>query len=144
MTKCGPLDVERNCGVRRCSVSVVCVPFDFRLDSASSQQRSSSDAASRNPYALAAYADLHASLGNLDEARAYLDRALANQSSPAQHALLKRKRAALDETHAVGVFGSDRPGGTPELRARLECYWTRTLDSLKARLENAAEERDSD
>jgi hypothetical protein len=99
----------------------------------------------RYPYALAAYADLHASLGNLDEARAYLDRALANQSSPAQHALLKRKRAALDETHAVAVFGSDRPsGGTPELRARLEGYWTRTLDSLKARLENAAEERDSD
>jgi hypothetical protein len=37
-----------------------------------------------------------------------------------------------------------RPRGTAELRARLEGYWTRTLDSLKARLENAAEERDSD
>jgi RNA polymerase sigma-70 factor (ECF subfamily) len=49
----------------------------------------------RYPYALAAYADLHASLGNRDEARGYLDRALANQSSPAQHALLRRKRAAL-------------------------------------------------
>ena len=98
----------------------------------------------RYPYALAAYADLHASLGNLDEARAYLDRALANQSSPAQHALLKRKRAALDEMHAVAVFGSDRPDGTAELRARLEGYWTRTLDSVKARLENAAGERDSD
>src|SRR5437667_11065639 len=93
----------------------------------------------RYPYALAAYADLHASLGNLDEARAYLDRALANQSSPAQHALLKRKRAALDETHAVAVFGGDRPGGTAELRARLEAYWTSTLESLKTRLESAPE-----
>ena len=37
--------------------------------------------------------------------------------------------------HAVAVFGSDRPGGTAELRARLEGYWTRTLDSLKARLD---------
>jgi integrase len=55
----------------------------------------------RYPYALAAYADLHASLGNLDEARAYLDRALANQSSPAQHALLKRKRAVL--LYATGL-----------------------------------------
>lgn len=53
----------------------------------------------RYPYALAAYADLHASLGNLNEARSYLERALDNQSSRAQHALLKRKLAALD-THA--------------------------------------------
>jgi RNA polymerase sigma-70 factor (ECF subfamily) len=49
----------------------------------------------RYPYALAAYADLHASLGNLEEARACLDRALAHQSAPAQQALLRRKRAAL-------------------------------------------------
>jgi len=98
----------------------------------------------RYPYALAAYADLHASLGNLDEARAYLDRALANQSSPAQQALLKRKRAALDETDVMRDFGSDRPAGTDDLRARLDGYWTRTLDSLKARLENAPEETDSD
>ena len=42
------------------------------------------------------------------------------------------------------MFGSDGPGGTAELRARLEGYWTRTLESLKARLENAPEERDSD
>jgi len=98
----------------------------------------------RYPYGLAAYADLHASLGNLDEARAYLDRALANQSSPAQHALLRRKRAALHETHVTTDFWSDRPGGTDDLRARLEAYWTRTLDSLKARLENAPEETDSD
>src|ERR1700730_10356057 len=63
----------------------------------------------RYPYALAAYAYLHASLGNLNEARAYLDRSLANQAPPAQQALLKRKRAALDETDAVAMFGSDGP-----------------------------------
>jgi predicted RNA polymerase sigma factor len=32
----------------------------------------------RYPYALAAFADLHASLGNLEEARGYLHRALEN------------------------------------------------------------------
>ena len=47
-------------------------------------------------YALAAYADLHASLGNLEEARCYLERALEHQSSPAQQALLRRKRSALE------------------------------------------------
>jgi RNA polymerase sigma-70 factor (ECF subfamily) len=50
----------------------------------------------RYPYALAAYADLNASLGNLQEARDYLDRALQQQAAPAQQALLRRKRAALD------------------------------------------------
>jgi RNA polymerase sigma-70 factor, ECF subfamily len=50
----------------------------------------------RYPYALAAYADLHASLGNLQEAQRYLERALEHQSSPAQQALLRRKRAALE------------------------------------------------
>lgn len=50
----------------------------------------------RYPYALATYAELHASLGHLDEARSFLDRALAQQSSPAERALLRRKRAALD------------------------------------------------
>ena len=50
----------------------------------------------RYPYALAAFADLHASLGNLEEARGYLHRALENQSSLAQQALLRRKRAALE------------------------------------------------
>jgi RNA polymerase sigma factor (sigma-70 family) len=54
------------------------------------------DVLSRYPYALAAYADLHTSLGNLQEARTYLDRALDHQSSPAQQALLKRKRTALE------------------------------------------------
>jgi RNA polymerase sigma-70 factor, ECF subfamily len=48
------------------------------------------------PYALAAYADLHASLGHFEQARSYLGRALEHQSSPAQQALLRRKRAALE------------------------------------------------
>jgi RNA polymerase sigma-70 factor (ECF subfamily) len=98
----------------------------------------------RYPYALAAYADLHASLGNIDEARAYLDRALANQSSPAQYALLKRKRAALDETHVTAAFGSDGLGRAVELRGRLEGYWTRTLESLKASVDNAPEQKEAD
>jgi len=50
----------------------------------------------RYPYALATYAELHASLGHLDEARTFLDRALEVQTAPAEHALLLRKRAALD------------------------------------------------
>jgi RNA polymerase sigma-70 factor (ECF subfamily) len=49
----------------------------------------------RYPYALATYAELHASLGHLDEARMFLDRALQQQTSPAERALLRRKRAAL-------------------------------------------------
>lgn len=47
------------------------------------------------PYALAVYAELHASLGHLEEARAFLDSALGHQTSPAERALLRRKRAAL-------------------------------------------------
>jgi RNA polymerase sigma-70 factor (ECF subfamily) len=54
------------------------------------------DLISGYPYALAAYAELHASLGDLDEARRYLDRALEHQAAPAQRALLRRKRAALE------------------------------------------------
>jgi RNA polymerase sigma-70 factor (ECF subfamily) len=50
----------------------------------------------RYPYALATYAQLHASLGQLDQARAFLDAALAQQTSPAEQALLRRKRAAMD------------------------------------------------
>jgi len=50
----------------------------------------------RYPYALATYAELHASLGHIDEARDFLDRALQQQSSPAERTLLRRKRAALD------------------------------------------------
>lgn len=50
----------------------------------------------RYPYALGAYAELHTSLGDLDAARDYLDRALRHQPSPAQRALLARKRAALE------------------------------------------------
>jgi predicted RNA polymerase sigma factor len=65
----------------------------------------------RYPYALAAYADLHASLGNLEEARSYLERALKCQPSPAQHALLKRKHAALGTCAPLsfGIGPEDSP-----------------------------------
>lgn len=53
------------------------------------------DLVNRYVYALATYAELHASLGELDRARVYLDRALEQRSSPAERALLERKRAAL-------------------------------------------------
>jgi predicted RNA polymerase sigma factor len=52
---------------------------------------------SRYPYALATYAELHASLGHLDQARMFLDSALEQQTSVAERALLRRKRAALGE-----------------------------------------------
>jgi RNA polymerase sigma-70 factor (ECF subfamily) len=55
------------------------------------------DVLSRYPYALAAYADLHASLGNLAEAHAYLDRALQHQASPAQRVLLERKQSGIED-----------------------------------------------
>jgi RNA polymerase sigma-70 factor (ECF subfamily) len=51
----------------------------------------------RYPYALATYAELHASLGHLDEARDFLDRALDQRMSPAERALLRRKRASLGQ-----------------------------------------------
>jgi RNA polymerase sigma factor (sigma-70 family) len=54
------------------------------------------DLVARYPYALATYAELYASLGQLEEARAFLDRALEQQTSPAERALLARKRAALE------------------------------------------------
>jgi RNA polymerase sigma factor (sigma-70 family) len=54
------------------------------------------DLLARYPYALATYAELHASLGHLDEARTFLDRALEQQTSPPERALLRRKRAALN------------------------------------------------
>jgi len=50
----------------------------------------------RYPYALAAYAELHTSLGHLDEARQYFARALAHQPSKAQRELLQRKLVAID------------------------------------------------
>jgi predicted RNA polymerase sigma factor len=53
------------------------------------------DLVARYPFALAAYAELHASLGHTDEARAYLERALDQQPARAQRALLERKLAAL-------------------------------------------------
>jgi RNA polymerase sigma-70 factor (ECF subfamily) len=49
----------------------------------------------RYPYALTTYAELHASLGHVSEARSFLDRALEQQNSPAERALLRRKRDAL-------------------------------------------------
>jgi RNA polymerase sigma-70 factor (ECF subfamily) len=49
----------------------------------------------RYPYALAAYAELHASLGHVEEARGYLKRALEHQPAGAQRRLLERKLAAL-------------------------------------------------
>jgi RNA polymerase sigma-70 factor (ECF subfamily) len=61
------------------------------------------DLVMRYPYALATYAELHASLGHLDEARSFLERALSHQSSPAEKALLRRKLAALS-TDARGAF----------------------------------------
>ncbi len=49
----------------------------------------------RYPYALATYAELHASLGHIAEARAFLDRALEQKVPPAERALLHRKKVAL-------------------------------------------------
>jgi RNA polymerase sigma-70 factor (ECF subfamily) len=49
----------------------------------------------RYPYALAAYAELHASLGHVGEAHAYLQSALEQQPAGAQRRLLERKLAAL-------------------------------------------------
>jgi len=63
------------------------------------------DVLMRHPYALVTYADLHASLGNIDQARACLDRALAQQMAPAQRAMLRRKHAAL--ATRVAVSGVD-------------------------------------
>lgn len=50
----------------------------------------------RYPYALATYAELHASLGHIDQARHFFERALEQQTSRAERALLERKRAALE------------------------------------------------
>lgn len=72
---------------------------------------------SRYPYALAAYGDLHASLGNLEEARGYLDRALRHQISTAQQALLKRKRTALERPARSAGLGGD---SAPQRRSDLD------------------------
>jgi RNA polymerase sigma-70 factor (ECF subfamily) len=50
----------------------------------------------RYPYALATYAELHASLGHLEQAAQFFERALEQQTSRAERALLERKRAALE------------------------------------------------
>jgi predicted RNA polymerase sigma factor len=47
------------------------------------------------PFALATYAELHASLGHLGEARMYLERALGQRPSVQQRRLLERKLGAL-------------------------------------------------
>jgi len=60
------------------------------------------------PYALAVYADLHASLGNLNEARDYLERALEYQTESSQHLLLRRKLAALDTHVSSDWFSVDK------------------------------------
>jgi RNA polymerase sigma-70 factor (ECF subfamily) len=86
----------------------------------------------RYPYALAAYADLHASLGHLTEACEYLEHALEHQASETQRALLRRKLAALQRPSHTGFEGSARDV-TSHLGASLESFWTRALDSLKAR-----------
>jgi RNA polymerase sigma-70 factor (ECF subfamily) len=59
------------------------------------------DLLARYPYALAAYAELHASLGHLDLARSYLDRALEQQTAPAERALLRRKRTAVADERGL-------------------------------------------
>ncbi len=53
------------------------------------------------PYALATYAELHASLGHIEEARVFLDRALEHHMPPAERALLRRKRDALGHSGAA-------------------------------------------
>jgi RNA polymerase sigma factor (sigma-70 family) len=53
------------------------------------------DLVARYPYACALYSDLRMSLGHIQEAREQLERALQHQPSPAERALLRRKRAAL-------------------------------------------------
>ena len=53
------------------------------------------------PYALATYAELHASLGHIEEARVFPDRALEHHMPPAERALLRRKRDALGHSGAA-------------------------------------------
>ena len=64
----------------------------------------------RYPYALAAFADLHASLGNLEEARGYLHRALENQSSPAQQEKVRQGAKSIPLGEQLGL---DEIGAIP-------------------------------
>jgi RNA polymerase sigma factor (sigma-70 family) len=57
------------------------------------------DFVARYPHALAMYAELHASIGHMAEARVYLDRALEQRTSSSERTLLLRKRAALGPDH---------------------------------------------
>jgi RNA polymerase sigma-70 factor (ECF subfamily) len=81
------VDVNRALAVAMCSGAVAGLD---ELDAVPEREL-----IARYPYALATYAELHASLGHIGEARAFLDRALEQQTSPAERALLRRKRAAL-------------------------------------------------
>jgi hypothetical protein len=87
---------------------------------------------------------LHASLGNLAEARRYLVRALDHQPAPPQQALLlKRKLAALDPDTPPG-FGPRIENRHADMAVRLESYWTCRPNSFDAPLETGAEEGRSD
>jgi RNA polymerase sigma-70 factor (ECF subfamily) len=81
------IDVNRALAIGMCSGAVAGLD---ELDAIPER-----DLLARYPYALATYAELHASLGHVDEARGFLDRALEQKISPAERALLRRKRSAL-------------------------------------------------
>jgi RNA polymerase sigma-70 factor (ECF subfamily) len=63
------------------------------------------DVVARYPFALAAYAELHASLGDVQTARTYLTRALSHQPAAAQRTVLARRLAALNAPPAT-MFGA--------------------------------------
>jgi hypothetical protein len=72
------------------------------------------------------------------EARSYLTRALACQSSPTQQALLRRKLAAV-ETDAPLSFGSRVENTQGAVAASLEAYWPRGVNSFKPDVESEQE-----
>jgi RNA polymerase sigma-70 factor (ECF subfamily) len=65
------------------------------------------DVIARYPFALAMYADLHLSLGDVAEARDYLAGALTHQPSAPQQLLLKRKLMALGASAAEDLRRPD-------------------------------------
>lgn len=87
------------------------------------------------PYALAAYADLHGSLGQLVELRTYVERALEHQASPAQRRLLQRKLAALLTPAQQQVSGPSFTTTLPPWE-RGSIRMTHSRESFKARLED--------
>jgi RNA polymerase sigma-70 factor (ECF subfamily) len=58
---------------------------------------------SRYPYALAGYAELYTSLGQIQEGRSFLLRALQEQTSPAERALLQRKLNNLAQDGSASI-----------------------------------------